>query len=183
MNTRILIVYATRSGSTREVAEVIGATLEQRGADADVREVAQVRDLASYSAVIVGSAIRGAKWLPEALGFVNANRDALSRVPLAYFQVCMTLMEDTPETRAKARTFLEPVCAMIQPLEAESFAGKIEYRNAPFVMRALMRLIRTPEGDRRDWNAIRDWAGRVYERFSPPVGARCATSPEPTIEG
>lgn len=171
MKASILVAYASRLGSTKEVAEAIAGSLRRRWVEVDVRSVSEVRDLETYRAVILGSAVRGGKWLPEALDFLEANRETLRRVPLAYFQVCMTLQQDTPATRAKARSFLGPVRAMLEPLEAESFAGKLEYARAPLVMRLVMRLIRTPEGDWRDWTAIRAWAERLYERFAFPVTA------------
>jgi menaquinone-dependent protoporphyrinogen oxidase len=70
MNNRILIAYGTRCGSTGGVAEAIGQVLSIGGAAVDVRLVKDVNDLSPYQAVMVGSAIRMGKWLPEAVEFV-----------------------------------------------------------------------------------------------------------------
>ena len=80
---RVLISYASRCGSTGGVAEAIGQVLCGMGASADIRLVGNVNDISPYHAVIVGSAIRRGKWLPEAVGFVKDNQDLLGRLPIA----------------------------------------------------------------------------------------------------
>ena len=106
---RVLISYASRCGSTGGVAEAIGQILCETGASADIRLVANVKDLSPYHAVIVGSAIRRAKWLPEAVEFVRDNQDLLARLPVAYFAVCLTMRDDAPENRSRVMAYLGPV--------------------------------------------------------------------------
>src|SRR5512147_3066162 len=96
MSKKILVTYATKCGSTGEVASAIGKAIAQNGARVDVLPLKKVANLSDYQAVFVGSAIRVAKWLPEAVDFVSENRAILQRVPTAYFTVCMTMVEDTP---------------------------------------------------------------------------------------
>ncbi len=91
MSNKILIAYATQTGSTVGVAEAIGKTLAEKGADVDVRPIGEVTDLTPYRAIVVGSAIHDKKWLPEAMKFVRDNQAALSEKPFAAFLVCMTL--------------------------------------------------------------------------------------------
>ncbi len=81
MNDKILVTYASRTGSTAGVAEAIGKTLAESGVRVDVLPMQEVTDLAPYRAVVAGSAIQGAQWLPEALDFVRAHRAALARSP------------------------------------------------------------------------------------------------------
>lgn len=63
MNDRILVTYASRTGSTVGVAEAIGRTLAEGGAQVDVLPMQDVTDLALYRAVIAGSAIQNKQWL------------------------------------------------------------------------------------------------------------------------
>ena len=58
MNTRsILLAYATRYGSTQEVAETITATLREAGLKVDMQPMQDVRTLDNYDAVVLGAAI------------------------------------------------------------------------------------------------------------------------------
>jgi ABC-type uncharacterized transport system involved in gliding motility auxiliary subunit len=81
---KVLVAYASRYGSTAEVAQAIGARLGERDMAVDVKNVEEVKDLAGYSAVVVGSAVRVGRWLPAATKFVQQHKSALSGVPLAY---------------------------------------------------------------------------------------------------
>ncbi|MCC6168651.1 MAG: flavodoxin, partial [Caldilineaceae bacterium] len=74
MNDKILVAYASRAGSTAGVAEAIGKTLAEGGAQVDVRPMQEVKDLTPYTAVVAGSAIQGGQWLPEAIQFIQTHR-------------------------------------------------------------------------------------------------------------
>lgn len=163
--TQVLVAYATRCGSTREVAEEIGRALAGAGLAVDVRPVGEVDDLSPYRAVVVGSPIRGGKWLPEAVGFVRGNQEAFSRIPVAYFAVGLSLREGTEEARREAMATLKPVRDLVAPVDVGLFAGALDPRKLPLVLRLLMRLIKAPAGDFRDWAAIRAWATRIGDKL------------------
>lgn len=160
---KILVAYATKAGSTAEVAAEIGRVMENKGGcQVDVHPVGKLKDVDSYDAVIIGSAIRAGKWLPEAMKFVEKHRDALSQIPVALFTVCLTLSEDTEENRRTVAAYLDPVREMVQPVDIGLFAGVMDYSKLSFLLRLMMKKMGSPEGDFRDWEAIRDWAGQVH---------------------
>ncbi|HEY0737201.1 MAG TPA: flavodoxin domain-containing protein [Herpetosiphonaceae bacterium] len=165
MSTRILVAYASEFGSTGEVAETIGQALRDAGATVDVRSVVDVDTLSDYGAAIVGSAIYNGAWLPEAVHLVQVHADALSRMPVAYFVVCATMREDTPEHRQGARSFLDPVLDQIpqvRPIDIGLFSGKIEPPRLPWPVRLRMRLTTDlRRGDYRRWDDVREWASRI----------------------
>src|SRR5512139_3569288 len=97
MPDKILVTYASRAGSTAGVAEAIGKTLSEKGAQVDVIPMADVKDLSPYEAVVAGSAIRAAKWLPEAVRFIQTHRSTLAQKPFAMFTVCITLAMSNSE--------------------------------------------------------------------------------------
>ncbi len=165
MSKKILIAYASKCGSTGEVAAAIAKTLAQNGGRVDVKPIKEVTDLASYQVVFVGSAIRVAKWLPEAASFVRDNRLILQRVPTAYFTVCMTLAEDTPANRSKAAGFLDPVRAELAPAVEGYFAGKVDPKRLSFIDSTLLKAKKVPVGDFRNWDKIRDWAQSTYAQI------------------
>ena len=159
---KILIAYATKAGSTAEVAAEIGRVIESKGGcQVDVRPVGKLNGVDGYDAVVIGSAIRAGKWLPEARKFVEKHRDALGRVPVALFAVCLTLKDDTEENRRTVAAYLDPICEIVQPVEVGLFAGVMDYSKLPFILRLLMKAMKTPQGDFRDWEAITSWADNI----------------------
>jgi menaquinone-dependent protoporphyrinogen oxidase len=164
MKNRILIAYGSRCGSTGGVAESIGQVLSAAGASVDVRLVKDVNDLSPYQGVIVGSAIRMGKWLPEAVEFVKTHQDRLSRVPVAYFAVCLAMKDDAPENRHKALGYLDPVrkqFPQVKPVDIGLFAGAVDYKKLSFAYSLILKVKGAPEGDFRNWEAIRTWAAGV----------------------
>jgi len=163
----ILVAYATREGSTREVAQSIGQSLSEHGAKVEVRAIKDITDLTPYRAVILGSAIRVGKWLPEAVKFVEQHKGDLERKPLVYFLVCATLREDTPAHHREVLAYLDPVRKLVEPLETGLFAGKLDADHLPFLERMMVKVMHAPQGDWRDWTSIHAWADGVADRLEP----------------
>ena len=160
----ILVTYASRAGSTAEVAEAIGQTLRDSGAQVDVHPMKEVKDLSPYRAVVAGSAIRGGKWLPEAMDFMRAHREELARLPCATFMVCITLgMRNGEKYREGLRDWMAEARSLARPMSEGMFAGMLDFSKVPLTFNTLlMRLMVLvgvfPRGDHRDWAAIRAWA-------------------------
>ncbi len=162
MKDKILVTYASRNGSTAGVAEAIGKTLAEGGIPVDVLHMQEVKDLTPYRAVVVGSAIQGAQWLPEAMQFVQFHRAELARKPFAAFLVCMTLAMKKGDYRQQVAAWLDPVCAVVKPVSKGLFAGSLDIRKVPSLTERLkfrlsVKMGVWAEGDHRDWNAIRTW--------------------------
>ena len=164
MTNKILVTYATCTGSTAGVAEAIGRSLSEGGAQVDVLPMQAVKDLASYQAVVAGSAIQNKQWLPEAMQFIQAHQAELKRKPFAAFLVCMTLaMRRGEKYRPFVAEFMAPVRALVQPVSEGLFAGALDISKVPsagdrFKFRLSVLFGVWSEGDHRDWNAIRAWA-------------------------
>ncbi len=167
MPKNILVTYASRTGSTAGVAEAIGKTLADSGAQVEVRpmqDIKDAQDLAGYGAVVAGSAIRGAQWLPEALEFVQTYRAELARKPFAVFLVCMTLaMPGADKYRVSVAEWLAPVRAQVKPVSEGLFPGILDISRVPALgdrlkFRVSVLVGAWSEGDHRDWDAVRAWA-------------------------
>lgn len=167
MNKRILVAYVSRYGSTAEVADAIGQVFRAAGATVDVRPAKKARDVGSYDAVILGSAARMGKLLPGAERFAQRNRRALQSVPVAYFFVGLTMMEDTPEHRAEATAYLDPLREIAGPVSIGLFGGKVDFDNLSPMMRSMLSMGEgVPEGDWRDWEAINAWAEELVPQLA-----------------
>lgn len=161
MNNRILIAYASKAGSTAEIAAKIGESLSNQGQAVDVLPVAKVKDLSQYSSVVLGSAIRIGQILPEAMKFLQANQAALAQKKFSAFIVCLTLKDDTEENRQTVNAYLDPVRALVKPSSEGLFAGVLNTGKLPLFERLMIRVMKAPEGDYRDWGAIQSWAGSL----------------------
>ena len=164
---KILILYATRTGSTAEIAAGIAEMLHGAGASVDVLPIESAHDVKDYDAVVVGSAIRMGQWLPEAIEFVKANCETLRHIPTAYFLVSGLLHEDTLEMRQKVLAFLNPVRAIVEPVSVGMLAGKMDYSKLSWPDRFIAKAV-TPEGDWRNWDAIRGWAQELQTSLVHP---------------
>jgi menaquinone-dependent protoporphyrinogen oxidase len=169
MEKRVLVTYASKYGSSGGVADAIGKELCSKGVAADVVLIKNAGNISSYQGVVIGSAIYMGKWMPEAVDFVKKNRDVLRQVPVAYFLVCMTLARPTEKNRAEVLSYVDPILKAvpeIKPVGIGTFAGALDYNNLSWLNKKILKSKGSPEGDFRDWNAIRAWAREpVYEKF------------------
>ena len=76
MKKRVLVTYATYADSTIDVAVAISEKLTAQGLSVDVKPVNENPQIDNYQAVLIGSAVQHANWLPEAVDFVTAQQDA-----------------------------------------------------------------------------------------------------------
>lgn len=162
---KILITYASKFGTTGEVAEAIGDVLCQAGNTVETKYVRNVKDLTNYDAVIIGSPIHKNTWMSEAKEFVKANQKKLQQLPVFYFYTCLFLNEMNQKRDLEARECSDTLKALVPPVKPVSiggFAGVLDYTHMGFFHRMALKVILSgkglKEGDYRDWNAIRVWA-------------------------
>mgnify|MGYP000943488873 CR=1 FL=1 len=163
MNQRVLIAYASKAGSTAEIASRIGETLSGHNLQVDVMPIKKVADITPYQTVIVGSAIRIGQLLPEAMKFIQKYQTVLQQKTFGAFVVCMTLKDDTEANRKTVSAYLDPVRALVKPDAEGLFAGVIDPGKLNLLDRLIINAIKAPSGDFRRWNQIQVWA----ESMSP----------------
>lgn len=161
MQKKVLVAYASKYGSTGEVAQAIADQLCKRGVSADVRPVDEVTDLLPYGAFIVGSAIRMGRWLQSAVNFVETHADTLRQTPTSFFTVHMLNRDDSEESRQARAAYMEPVHAVMMPQSEAFFAGKIAVKDLTFLDRLIARMVKAEDADDRDWQAIAAWADQI----------------------
>jgi len=172
MNKRILVTYASRTGSTAQIAEAICKTLVKEREETELLPMQDVNDLSRYHAVIIGSPIRKSRWLPEAMQFLQTHATALAQKRVATFTVCITMAMSNAEPYQHAvREWIAPVHAQLQPVSEGFFAGKLDFEKLPWsldtlLFRATVALGILPKGDHRDWNAVHAWAKSLQPLLS-----------------
>ena len=160
-----LVAYASRYGSTTEVAEAIGRTLGEAERQVDVRHVDEVDDIADYGLVVLGGPIRYDRWMPGAVGFVRRHRGQLATSPTAFFFTCLAMSKPGARATRAADRYEHAIRAIapeIEPQAVGRFAGVLDYARMPplnrAVVRALLTLRGAEAGDHRDWGRITSWA-------------------------
>ena len=159
----LLVIYASRHGSTAEIAARIATRLVDSGVSVDLRLVDEVETVDGYDAVVLGAPVYDQSWPPEAKAFVAENGDALAARPLWLFSV--GAFGDTkrligPMTHKEPKG-IEEIRAEIGAREYRVFQGVIQKHQWPFWSRVFFHAFGGRLGDHRDWPTIDAWADRI----------------------
>jgi menaquinone-dependent protoporphyrinogen oxidase len=167
MNDQVLVAYATKYGATAEIAEKIGEVLRQAGLRTDVLPADSVGDLSPYQAVVLGSAVYIGQWRKEAAKFLKANENALAGKPVWLFSSGPTGAGD-PAELMQGWQFpgkLQPVADRIGPRDIAIFHGAVDANKLNFIEKWMLKNVKAPTGDFRDWEAITAWATAIADEL------------------
>ena len=175
MSDSVLVAYATRYGSTKEVAEAVAKALRERGLAVDVRPAAEVSDLSEYRAVVLGTALYIGHWLKDTDKFLAIHRDALAKLPVAVFALGPTLGKPDDADWKACRENLDKEVAKtpwLAPVAVELFGGKYDPTRLSFLHKFLTiipasPLHNLPASDVRDWEVIRAWTEDLPAKLQP----------------
>ena len=159
MNTNsVLLAYATRFGSTQEVAETVAASLREAGLQVDLQLMRQVESLDQYEAVVLGAAIYNTRWHADAHQFLARHQAALMQRPVAIFTLGPLSSSAAAMRNSRRQLDKELVkYPWLKPVALEVFAGK--YDPSKPGLGFFERMM--PARDHRDWAAIRAWANAL----------------------
>ncbi|WP_298666012.1 flavodoxin domain-containing protein [uncultured Methanofollis sp.] len=164
MTRKILVAYASRYGSTREIAGAVARALEKAGNIVDCMNVMDVDDITPYEAVVAGSPIYMGKWLVEAVDFVKKFCVELNEKPLAVFAVGYSMKEETDVIRRSASASMSEVRIYVRPQVEGLFAGKFDPEGMSRADLEIMKMTGAVPGDARDWSKVARWAEAL-----PPI--------------
>jgi menaquinone-dependent protoporphyrinogen oxidase len=168
MEARVLVAYATRYGSTQEVAEAVAATLRERGIAVDIGPMREVRGLEGYRAVVLGAPLYMFRWHKDALHFLTRHRTALTARPVAVF--ALGPFHNEEKDYQEVRRQLDKELAKfpwLNPQAITIFGGKFDPQKLTFPHNLVPALKNMPASDVRDWAAIRAWSNDLAELFQP----------------
>ena len=179
--TTVLVVYASRHGATKGIAERIGEVLRAEGLEAQVASADHEADIGTPDAVVIGSGVYMGSWLQEVVSFIQHHEAELAARPVWLFS-SGPLLGSTAKMSGDAvedalgpvdgpgsggRKKIEAFSAVAHPRDHRVFPGAFDPSDPPrAISERLVRLMPAskgllPAGDFRDWDAIEAWAREI----------------------
>lgn len=170
MPASLLITWATRSGSTEEVARQVAAVLIEKGIAVDVRSMREVSSLEGYRAVILGAPLYIGHLHRDARHFLAARREELCARRVALF-VRGPIHAEPGEFATAERQLQRELRKFpwFAPVVQQIFGGRWDPSTLQFPLSWMPALRKVAASDARDWAAIRAWAAGLETRLASPV--------------
>ncbi len=171
---KALIVYGTRGGATKQIADEIAKVFDGQGFTTTVKDAKESRgvDAGAFDLIVVGSSVWATKWKRQATAFLKRNRKTLAGKKVALFS--SGLAGDDPKQMDFASQSIAKVASQfpeIRPLALAYFGGCINFDSPNFMARFMAKMMKkdfekkgidtSKPVDHRDWDAIRRWAADV----------------------
>jgi menaquinone-dependent protoporphyrinogen oxidase len=166
---RVQVIYGSRLGATRGIAERIGARLREDRLDVTVQAASGAMPFTDADAFVIGSGIYAGRWVKEAADYVRQHRAILVRRPVWLFSsgpvgdLAMRHEPVEPKEVGALRAMVNPRGHRIFPGALDR--GTLDGSTLGFAERLVARTM-VPEGDYRDWKAIDDWAADIAREMA-----------------
>ncbi len=157
---RVLVSFASRHGTTEDIAKTIAARLEIRGLNVEVQDVTAVKSIDGYAGVVVGSAVYMGKWEQSARSLLQREASMLRERPVWLFSTGPVGEPLFPEGES------EEAAALAEKISAKghvTFAGKLDRHELNLIERLTVAVVHAKDGDYRDWEAIDGWADEIAD--------------------
>ena len=177
--TRVLIPYGTTEGLTAKISEFVADVIRGYGYEADALDIkgSMAPKPDGYDAVIVGASIHMGKHENYVLDFVRENRDALERLPSAFFSVSMAAHDNPEEAEGYIEEFVRETGW--RPARVGLFGGALLYTHYGFIKRHLMKKIARDKGNTdtdtsrdyvyTEWDGVKHFVEAFLETLVPEV--------------
>lgn len=161
---RVLVAVASKYGATMGIGRVIGETLAGDDIDTTVVDLADGTDVDGdgYDAAVVGSGVYAGHWMKDARTFVEQNAERLRGMPVWLFS--SGPIGDPPKPEEDP----VDVAELMEQSGARGhqvFPGMIDREQLKFGDKAIVRALRVPEGDYRDFDGVRRWASAIADEL------------------
>ncbi len=161
----VLVVYGSSTGCARSYAEAISDQLSTHQLSVDVDDANHNPSPAGYDAVVIVGGIYATKWNSAATGWLNSHASLLRQIPVAGAIVCLSVLN--PEKRSTSLNYISGALdsAGVRLFSREVFPGWNLSSMLGLTDRTLMKMMRQPEGDFRDFEAARHWADEIASQL------------------
>ncbi|RJK97621.1 flavodoxin domain-containing protein [Vallicoccus soli] len=161
---RVLVSVASKHGATAEIGERVAQVLRTGGHDVDLVRPDDVGAVDGYDAVVLGSAVYAGHWLAPARALALRLSAQLVLRPVWLFS--SGPVGDPPYPVGEP-VDVERVLASTAARDHRVLPGRVERARLSFAERAVLRALRAPEGDFRDWAQVEDWAAGIGRALAP----------------
>jgi len=159
---RVLVSAASRHGATTEVAERIAAVLASAGLQVTVAAPGDVADVRGFDGAVIGSGVYTGRWLTPARDLLARQRDALALMPVWLFSSGPV---GEPPVPADDPADAAPMVALIGARGHRVFAGRMDRSRLGIGERAMVAMVRAPDGDFRPWPEVDAWARSIAQEL------------------
>jgi menaquinone-dependent protoporphyrinogen oxidase len=130
VQSQVLVTYASKYGSTQEVAEAIANVLRENGLLVDLKPVREIKNLEEYTAVVLGAPIYVTSWHKEVCSILSRNREAFMKRSVAVFALGPLSDDENEWKEVRAQLDKELAkFAWLKPIAIEVFGGKFDPKN------------------------------------------------------
>jgi len=184
--TKILIVYGTREGQTKKIAERIAEILRTRNYEAEVKDsktLASDFTVEEYGGILVGSSVQMARWASAVTRFIQRYRNDLKKVPSGFFSCSLSDANGTIEQRKHFDAHLTRYLKENgwSPDMIGRFGGALAWTRYGFCKRMIMLMAAKVGGQPHDTSQdfeYTDW--KVVEQFANDFATEVGCSAQPT---
>lgn len=168
---KALVIYGTRSGATKAIADEIGKTLTEQGYESTVKNATETKEVNArdFDLFVVGSSVYAGMWSGKAKGFLKNNQKILASKKVALFS--SGLAGSDPAQADAAKQSIEKTASQfpeIKPVALAYFGGVVDFDSPNFFVRMMANAMKadfqkkgvdtSQPVDGRNWEAIRQWA-------------------------
>ncbi len=170
MENKVLVTYASKYGSTQEVADAVARSLREHGLVVDLQPAGKVCSLDGYKAVVLGAAIYYGMWHRDAVNFLTKNKAALAMCPVAVFALGPNSTDENERMDCRAQFDKElGKFPWLKPVDTELFGGRyparLRFPDSLVAALPASPMHGKPPSDVRDWTAIRAWADSLAAKL------------------
>ncbi len=180
--SKVLILYGTRYGTTKEISDEIEKVIKDNGITTESYNLKEVNSknippLDQYDGIIIGTGIKMGMWTKKVKSFVQKRKAELKKMQasLGFYVCCGEAKNDVSKAIEK---YISPKLEKvgIQSALINAFGGAYDLRDGSLVTGMTRKIvigimkeeegIENPEGklyDYRDWEKIRDFANQFVE--------------------
>jgi menaquinone-dependent protoporphyrinogen oxidase len=164
----VLVTYATRNGSTEEVARAVGETMRHDGLPVEIKPVKDVQALKPREAVVLCVPLYMGRLHRDARQFLSENRDALTKIPVALF-VLGPVQNVEKDWKGAQQQLAKELAKLpwLSPVAQHIVGGKFDPAKLGFPFNFIMK--KMPMSDVRDWTAIREFASQLAITLQPAM--------------